>query len=66
MEVKKNGQTIEQYYDGDGKRIKKIENSVTTIYIYRGLAVLYGKVLGDFTATKCCRTPHILVAHVHT
>lgn len=30
----------EYYYDGDGKRIKKVEASQTTIYIYLGLNIL--------------------------
>ena len=28
------------YYDGDGKRIKKVESSQTTIYIYLGWNIL--------------------------
>ena len=40
--VKKNGQVTEEYsYDGDGKRIKKIDSDSERIYIYSGLTVLY-------------------------
>jgi hypothetical protein len=31
----------EYYYDGDGKRIKKVEASQTTIYIYLGWNIIY-------------------------
>lgn len=55
--VKKNNAFMAEYfYDGDGKRVKKIENiagsNITTIYIYQGLTVLYEKTLGNGTVTK--------------
>ncbi len=40
--MEKNGQVIEEYvYNGDGKRIKKIDVDSERIYIYGGLNVLY-------------------------
>ncbi|MFQ5892130.1 MAG: hypothetical protein ACE5HW_04990, partial [Candidatus Methanofastidiosia archaeon] len=52
-EIKLNGQTIGRYwYDGDGKRIKKLEDSKTTIYIYSGIKVIYEKVIKMGVETK--------------
>ncbi len=40
--VKKNQTTIGEYiYDGEGKRLQKTENSVTTTFIYSGINILY-------------------------
>jgi hypothetical protein len=55
--VKKNNGFMAQYfYDGDGKRVKSIENvggsNVTTIYAYQGFNVLYEKTVENGTITK--------------
>jgi YD repeat-containing protein len=40
--VEKNQSTIGEYvYDGEGKRLQKTENSVTTTYIYSSIDVFY-------------------------
>ena len=40
--LEENSATIREYvYDGNGKRIRVTENTVTTTYVYPGLKVLY-------------------------
>jgi RHS repeat-associated protein len=42
LEVKKNSNTLGEYvYDGDGRRIRVTEDSVTTTYIHSGFNILY-------------------------
>jgi RHS repeat-associated protein len=42
LSVKKDGQVTEEYfYDGDGKRIKKVDADSDRVYIYGGLNVLF-------------------------
>jgi hypothetical protein len=43
----------EYYYDGDGKRIKKVEASQTTIYIYLGWNIIFKKESSTMMETKC-------------
>ncbi|RLF97134.1 hypothetical protein DRN58_09125, partial [Thermococci archaeon] len=51
-EVKKNGETIAQYFYTNGKRYRKIENNETTIYIWSGNNIVYEKNLTTGTETK--------------
>ncbi|HRH40131.1 MAG TPA: RHS repeat-associated core domain-containing protein [Pyrinomonadaceae bacterium] len=53
VEVKdSSNQIIGQYfYDGDGKRIKKITNTETTIFVYSG-----GKLVAEYTANNATPT----------
>jgi RHS repeat-associated protein len=42
IKVEENDSTIGEYvYDGDGKRLQKIENSITTTYIYSGINTIF-------------------------
>lgn len=55
MEYFDGSQTIvlgEYYYDGDGKRIKKVESSQTTIYIYPGWNIISEKESSTNIETK--------------
>jgi len=42
----------EYFYDGDGKRIKKVESLQTTIYIYLGWNIIFEKESSTMTETK--------------
>lgn len=65
IEVKKNSVTIQMnYYDGDGKRIKKVEASQTTIYIYLGWNIIFEKESSTMTETKHIFGPNGHVADI--
>jgi len=52
------------YYDGDGKRIKKVEASQTTIYIYLGWNIIFEKESSTMTETKHVFGPNGHVADI--
>ena len=52
------------YYDGDGKRIKKVEASQTTIYIYLGWNIILEKESSTMTETKHVFGPNGHVADI--
>ncbi|MGB7069748.1 MAG: RHS repeat-associated core domain-containing protein [Pyrinomonadaceae bacterium] len=52
IEVKRDGVTIARYfYDGEGKRIKKVTDTETTIFVYSG-----GKLVAEYS-TQISQTP---------